>query len=137
MSFNSPKNTGVPLGQVEKNGEIKLKADIALGDGIRHADKGFTVSKILINGKEQSNAKNVVIVKIFPINYKNGEQLYKSLNKELFDELEDYIKPYAKKIYLNASVKFVVGSPIELNIKYKGKDYCFAGEVVQKAEKHP
>ena len=121
MSFNSPKNTGVPLGQVEKNGEIKLKADIALGDGIRHADKGFTVSKILINGKEQSNAKRGDIVKIFPINYKNGEQLYKSLNKELFDELEDYIKPYAKKISLNASVKFVVGSPIELNIKYKGK----------------
>ena len=137
MSFNSPKNTGVPLGQVEKNGEIKLKADIALGDGIRHADKGFTVSKILINGKEQSNAKRGDIVKIFPINYKNGEQLYKSLNKELFDELEDYIKPYAKKISLNASVKFVVGSPIELNIKYKGKDYCFAGEVVQKAEKRP
>lgn len=60
MSFNSPKNTGVPLGQVEKNGEIKLKADIALGDGIRHADKGFTVSKILINGKEQRDRKSVV-----------------------------------------------------------------------------
>ena len=137
MSFNSPKNTGVPLGQVEKNGEIKLKADIALGDGIRHADKGFTVSKILINGKEQSNAKRGDIVKLFPINYKNGEQLYKSLNKELFDELENYIKPYAKKISLNATVKFVVGSPIELNIIYKGKDYCFTGGVVQKAEKRP
>ena len=43
MSFNSPKNAGVPLGVVEKSGEIKLKESLSLGDGVRYRDKGFSV----------------------------------------------------------------------------------------------
>ena len=56
MSFNSPKNSGVPLGQIEKSGEIKLKTSIALGDGVHNNDKGFSISKILLNGKEEAKA---------------------------------------------------------------------------------
>ena len=137
MSFKSPKNAGVPLGIVEKSGEIKLKESLSLGDGVRYRDKGFSVSKILLNGKEVSNAKRGDIVKLFPIDYKKGDELFKSLNKQLFDELEDYIKPYNKKLSLNARVKFVVNSPIELNIIHNNKEYNFTGEVVQKAEKRP
>ena len=137
MSFNSPKNAGVPLGVVEKSGEIKLKESLSLGDGVRYRDKGFSVSKILLNGKEVSNAKRGDIVKLFPIDYKKGDELFKSLNKQLFDELEDYIKPYNKKISLNARVKFAVNSPIELNIIHNNKEYRFSGEIVQKAEKRP
>ena len=137
MSFNSPKNAGVPLGVVEKSGEIKLKESLSLGDGVRYRDKGFSVSKILLNGKEVSNAKRGDIVKLFPIDYKKGDELFKSLNKQLFDELEDYIKPYNKKISLNARVKFAVNSPIELNITHNNKEYRFSGEIVQKAEKRP
>ena len=137
MSFNSPKNSGVPLGQIEKSGEIKLKTSIALGDGVRNNDKGFSISKILLNGKEEAKANKGDIVKIFPINYKPGDFLHKSLNKELFDELEDYIKPYSKKITLNATVKFAVNSPVALNINYKGKEYTYTGEIIQKAEKRP
>ena len=137
MSFNSPKNAGVPLGIVEKSGEVKLKENLSLGDGVRYRDKGFSVSKILLNGKEVQNAKRGDIVKLFPIDYKKGDELFKSLNKQLFDELEDYIKPYNKKISLSAKVKFVVDSPIELNIIHNNKEYNFTGEVVQKAEKRP
>ncbi|MDU4882285.1 DUF3656 domain-containing protein [uncultured Clostridium sp.] len=137
MSFNSPKNAGVPLGIVEKSGEIKLKESLSLGDGVRYRDKGFSVSKILLNGKEVSNAKRGDIVKLFPIDYKKGDELFKSLNKKLFDELEDYIRPYNKKIALNAKVKFVVNSPIELTIIHNNKEYIFTGEIVQKAEKRP
>lgn len=137
MSFNSPKNTGVPLGVVEKSGEIKLKESLSLGDGVRYRDKGFSVSKILLNDKEVSNAKRGDSVKLFPIDYKKGDELFKSLNKQLFDELEDYIKPYSKKISLNARVKFVVNSPIELSIIHNNKEYIFIGEIVQKAEKRP
>lgn len=137
MSFNSPKNAGVPLGLVEKSGEIKLKESLSLGDGVRYRDKGFTVSKILLNGKEISSAKRGDIVKLFPIDYKKGDELFKSLNKELFDELEDYIKPYNKKISLNAKVRFVVNSPIEINIVHNNEEYTFTGEIVQKAEKRP
>lgn len=137
MSFNSPKNAGVPLGTVDKSGEIKLKESLALGDGVRYRDKGFSVSKILLNGKEVKNAQRGDIVKLFPIDYKKGDELFKSLNKELFDELENYIKPYNKKIPLNASVKFIVDSPIELTVIYNNKEYTFNGEIVQKAEKRP
>ena len=137
MSFNSPKNAGVPLGIVEKSSEIKLKESLSLGDGVRYRDKGFSVSKILLNGKEVSNAKRGDIVKLFPIDYKKGDELFKSLNKKLFDELEDYIKPYNKKIALNAKVKFIVNSPIELTIIHNNKEYKFTGEIVKKAEKRP
>ena len=64
MSFNSPKNSGVPLGQIEKSGEIKLKTSIALGDGVRNNDKGFSISKILLNGKEEAKANKGDIVKL-------------------------------------------------------------------------
>ena len=137
MSFNSPKNAGVPLGIVEKSGEIKLKESLALGDGVRYRDKGFSVSKILLNGKEVSAAKRGDVVKLFPIDYKKGDELFKSLNKQLFDELEEYLKPYTKKIPLNAVVNFAVDKPVVIKINYKGNDYEVLGEVVQKAEKRP
>lgn len=137
MSFNSPKNAGVPLGVVDKSGEIKLKESLSLGDGIRYRDKGFSLSKILLNGKEVKKAEKGDIVKLFPIDYKKGDELFKSLNKELFDELEDYIKPYNKKISLSAKVKFAINSPIELTIIHNNKEYSFSGEIVQKAEKRP
>ena len=114
--------------------KLSLKTSIALGDGVRNKDKGFSISKILLNGKEEAKANKGDIVKIFPINYKPGDFLHKSLNKELFDELEDYIKPYSKKIILNATVKFAVNSPVALNINYKGKEYTYTGEIIQKAE---
>ena len=41
MSFKNPRNTGVPLGKIEKNGEIVLKEDIGLGDGFRFRESGF------------------------------------------------------------------------------------------------
>lgn len=137
MSFNSPKNSGISLGFVDKNGEIKLGEDISIGDGIRYRDKGFTLSKILCNGKEIKEAKRGDKVKLFPIDYKKGEELFKSLNKELFDELEDFKKPYLKKIGVSATVIFAVDKPLTININYQGKDYKFTGEMVQKAEKKP
>ena len=137
MSYNSPKNAGIPLGVVDKNGEIVLGDDIALGDGVRYRDKGFTLSKMLLNGKEVQEAKKGDKVKMFPIDYKKGDQLFKSLNKKLFDELEGYLKPYYRKIPLKASVDFIVNQPLCLRIYYNGKEYEFLGEIVQKAEKRP
>ncbi len=137
MSYNSPKNAGVPLGKVDNNGEVILKEDIKLGDGVRYRDKGFTLSKILLNGKEVKEGKRGDKVKVFPIDYKKGDELFKSLNKELFDELEGYLKPFYKKIPLEAKVNFEVDKPFSLEVTYKGKDYKFLGEVVQKAEKRP
>ena len=137
MSYNAPRNTGVPLGRVESDGEIVLQDGLCLGDGIRYGDKGCSVSKILINGKEVESANRGDRVKLFPINYKKGEELFKSLNKKLYDELEDYVKPYVRKIGVNGRIKFKVGEPLGIIIKHNGKEYEFFGETVQKAEKRP
>lgn len=137
MSFNSPKNSGISLGVVDKSGDIVIKEDLAVGDGIRYRDKGFTLSKIVHNGNEVKSAKRGDKVKLYPIDYKKGDELFKSLNKQLFDELEEYLKPYTKKIPLNAVVNFAVDKPVVIKINYKGNDYEVLGEVVQKAEKRP
>lgn len=137
MSYNSPKNAGVPLGKVDNNGEVILQEDIKLGDGVRYRDKGFTLSKILLNGKEVKEGKRGDKVKVFPIDYKKGDELFKSLNKELFNELEGYLKPFYKKISLEAKVNFEIDKPFSLEVTYNGKDYKFLGESVEKAEKRP
>ena len=137
MSFNSPKNSGISLGVVDKSGDIVIKEDLAVGDGIRYRDKGFTLSKIVHNGNEVKSAKRGDKVKLYPIDYKKGDELFKRLNKQLFDELEEYLKPYTKKIPLNAVVNFAVDKPVAIKINYKGNDYEVLGEVVQKAEKRP
>lgn len=137
MSYNSPKNSGVPLGKVDSNGFIILQEDLKLGDGIRYGDKGFTVSKMILNNNEIIEGRRGDKVKIFPIDYKKGDNLFKSLNKELFNELEEYLKPYNRKISLSVKVNFKVNEPLSLEVNYRGKAYSFKGEIVEKAEKRP
>lgn len=137
MSYNSPKNSGVPLGKIDSNGYIVLQEDLKLGDGVRYGDKGFTLSKITLKNIEVAEAKRGEKVKLFPVDYKKGDSLFKSLNKELFNDLEQYLKPYSKKIPLSAKVTFKVGAPLTLNINYNNNNYEFFGEVVEKAEKRP
>lgn len=137
MSFKHPRNTGVPLGKIEKNGEIVLKEDIALGDGFRFMESGYSINKIITNGKEVKEAKRGERVKIFPIAYKVGDEIFKSLDRKLFDSLEDSIKPYNRKISLKANVTFKVAEPLRISIEYNDKNYEFLGEVVEKAEKRP
>ncbi|WP_195428409.1 U32 family peptidase [Clostridium sp. D46t1_190503_E9] len=137
MSFKHPRNTGVPLGRIEKNGEIVLKEDIALGDGFRFRESGFSINKIIANGKEVKEAKRGEKVKIFPTAYKVGDEIFKSLDKKLFDSLEDSIKPYNRKISLKAEVTFKVSEPLKMRIEYNNKNYEFLGEVIEKAEKRP
>ena len=48
---------------------------------------------MLLNGKEVKEAKRGDKVKMFPIDYKKGDELFKSLKKRVFDELEGYLKP--------------------------------------------
>ena len=49
MSFNNPRNTGLPLGRIEKNGEILLKENISIGDGFRFRETGYNINKIIKN----------------------------------------------------------------------------------------
>lgn len=137
MSFKHPRNTGVPLGKIEKTGAIILKEDISLGDGFRFRDTGFNVNKIMKDGIEVKEAKRGEKVKIFPTAYKTGDEIFKSLDKKLFDSLEDSLKPYNRKIDLSAKVSFKISEPLKLIVNYNDKEYVFLGEVVDKAEKKP
>lgn len=137
MSFNHPRNTGVPLGKIEKSGEIILKENIALGDGFRFRDTGFNINKIIKDGLEVKEAKRGEKVKIFPKAYKIGDEIFKSLDKKLFESLEDSLKPYNRKIDLTAKVSFKISEPLKLIVTYNDKEYTFLGEIVDKAEKKP
>ena len=137
MSFNHPRNTGVPLGKIEKSGEIILKENIALGDGFRFRDTGFNINKIIKDGLEVKEAKRGEKVKIFPKAYKIGDEIFKSLDKKLFESLEDSLKPYNRKIDLTAKVSFKISEPLKLIVTYNDKEYTFLGEIVNKAEKKP
>lgn len=137
ITFDNPKNAGVYLGKVDTNGEITLKEDISLGDGFRYKDKGFNINKITLDNKEIKDASIGMKVKVYPNLYKNGEHLYKSSDKKLFESLEDALKPYNKKINLKAEVIFKVDENLKIKIKYQNKEYEFLGDIVQRAEKKP
>jgi len=138
MSYNYPKNTGVFIGQVTNSGEIVLEENVALGDGIRFHDDGFTLSKIIKNNKEIREAFRGETVKLFPAGgYKKGYKLYKMSDKNLYDELKDDIKLYKRKIDLIGEVEFKVNAPLVIKTKFNGKEYKVFGETVEAATNTP
>lgn len=138
MSYNYPKNTGVFIGQVANDGEIILEENVALGDGIRFEDDGFTLSKILKNNKEVKEAFRGEKVKLFPTGgYKKGYKLYKMSDKRLYDELKEDIKLYKRKIGLIGEVEFKVNAPLCIKTKFNNKEYKVYGEIVEAATNKP
>ena len=137
MSFQIPKNTGIEIGKIDVKGFIKLTDSIALGDGVGFGKKGFTVSKILLNGKEVKKAGKGDKVKLYPEGYKEGDIIYRTSNKELLDSLSNRVKPYYKKIDLDVNVSFKYGEKIKLATIFNGIEYEVLGDVIEKAEKKP
>ena len=138
MSYNYPKNTGVFIGQVTNSGEITLEENVALGDGIRFHDDGFTLSKILKNNKEVKEAFRGETVKLFPTGgYKKGYKLYKMSDKKLYDELKEDTKPYRRKLDLIGVVEFKVNAPLVIKTKFNGKEYKVFGDIVEAAANTP
>ena len=138
MAFKTPRNTGVLLGEVLKNGEVLLLDDLSLKDGIRTNDDGFTVSKILMGNREVTEAKKGDKVKIFPKKYKANDKLYKTSDTKLLNELKtSYENPYERKINLKAYMKFKVNEPMELTVEYNGNYFTKTGDMVQVAVNRP
>lgn len=137
MSYSFPKNTGVELGKVDNDGSINLKQNIGVGDGVRYKDKGFTVSKILLNGNEVKTAKIGDKVKLFPKEYKKNDILFRTSSKELFDSLEGGIRPYIKKISLTGEVEFKLNQPIKLKTTFNDEEFYVEGDIVEVAERKP
>ncbi|MPQ44106.1 U32 family peptidase [Clostridium tarantellae] len=138
MAYETPRNTGIFIGEALKNREIILTEDIALKDGIRISDDGFTISKIILNNKEVEEAKKGDKVKIFPNRYKAHDKLYKASDIKLLNSLKTaYENPYEKKILLNSYLKFKVDEPCEITVEYNGNYYTKQGDLVQKAVNRP
>lgn len=133
MSYGHPRNTGILLGKVNKDHTIKLEENIKVKDGVRSEDKGFIISKIEKNNKEVAEASIGEIVKIKPVNYKTGNTLYKTLDIDLMDELNNTYKDiYHRKNLIDLEVTFKSGEPFYMKANYEGKVYEAYGEMVQK-----
>ncbi|MGL4990720.1 MAG: DUF3656 domain-containing U32 family peptidase [Sarcina sp.] len=138
MAYKTPKNTGVYLGKVGKNSEIILEQDIMVRDGIRIGEDGFTLSKIILNGKEVESAHAGDSIVMYPKKYKKADVCYKMSDTNLLNTLKkSYEKLYDKKIALTANIKFKVGMPLEIQIEYNGKRYIKSGDIVEIAQSSP
>lgn len=138
MAYKTPKNTGVFLGKIGKNSEIILEEDLTLRDGIRIGEDGFTLSKMILNGKEVTEAFAGDSVVMYPKKYKKGDICYKMSDTKLLNTLKkSYEKLYERKIELTANVKFKLGMPLSITINYNGNTFRKTGEVVEFAQSSP
>ncbi|WP_411678885.1 DUF3656 domain-containing U32 family peptidase [Clostridium thailandense] len=138
MAYSFPKNTGIELGRIQKDLTLVLKENISIKDGVRNGDGGFTVSKILKNGKEVEDAFKGEKVKLLPGEYKNGDTLHKTSDFKLLKKLEAFYKnAFERKISLKLKVKFKLNEPIKLATVYKSNVFEVEGEIVKEAIKRP
>ena len=138
MAYNYPKNTGIQIGRVNEKGEVVLKCSIALKDGLRNGEEGFTVSKIMADGVSVNEALKGDAVKIFPEKYKTNDDLYKTSDISFLKELKNvYSNPYSRKIEIAVKVIFSPDKPFNLSVNYDGRYFSYDGDIVQKARNNP
>lgn len=138
MAYNFPKNTGIRLGKVNNDMSITLEQEVSLKDGIRCKNSGFTVSKIIVDGKATLNAAKASIAQIEPQRYQVGDVLYKTSDDALLEKLEQsYENPYNKKVEITCSISFIVGEKLRLKGMFLNKEYLVTGAIVQKAINKP
>lgn len=138
MAYDYPKNTGIEIGKVNEKGEVILKCNIALKDGLRNGEKGFNISKIIKKDMYVSKALKGDAVKIFPKGYKIGDILYKTSDISFFEELKNvYKNPYSRKIEIPVKVVFSPGRHISLSADYDDRHFAYDGDIVEEAHNKP
>lgn len=136
MATESPKNTGVYLGKANKDLSVIIQEDLRVKDGISYNDKGFTLSKIIMDGKSVSSASAGDKVKLYPLNYKQGDKLFKTHSNELMEKYSNLspIKPYGE---LQLFYTFKIDNKFVLTGIYKGITYTVEGGIVSEAINKP
>lgn len=138
MSYSYAKNTGIYIGEIEKDLTVKLQEDVNINDGIRSEDTGFIITKIIKGNKEVNEAFKGEKVKLFPTKYNLKDKLYKTSDSKLLNELsEAYRSPYNRKLELNIKVSFKIGEPLELFVCYDNIELSITGDIVQEAVSRP
>lgn len=144
MAWNSPKNTGLPLGHMIK-GKVKLLRPLRLGDGVRQGDEGFIVTKIQRNGKTLTEAFQGDVVEIYPHRLKEGIEIFKTSDSLLMKNIGKSVKETMDKAYLgDISIKFQIGKKVEikgivksLDGTFKSKEITVVGPIVEESENRP
>lgn len=138
MAYDYPKNTGIEIGKVNEKGEIALKCNIALKDGLRNGEKGFTVLKIMVKGIPVNEALKGDAVKIYPKEYKTNDILYKTSDISFFEELKSvYKNPYSRKIEIPVKIVFSPNKHINLSSDYDGRHFEYDGDIAEEAYNKP
>ncbi|MGH4119582.1 DUF3656 domain-containing U32 family peptidase [Clostridium sp.] len=138
MAYKVPKNSGLPIGRVAADLSVTLLENVALKDGIMFSDDGFSIAKIIMDGKDVEKAVTGSRVMLKPTKYKAGDFLYKISDVELMNELaKSYIDKYKRKIALNLSIEFSVNKPLCISASYMGKNFHALGDLVQVAVNKP
>ncbi|WP_079427988.1 U32 family peptidase [Clostridium oryzae] len=138
MAYENPKNSGIKIGKVDSNGDIRLEDNIAVKDGFSIGENGAFINKIIYKGNEVQHAGKNQTVKLYPNFNKKGADVYKTSDNQLNEELRETFKDkYSKKIKLDVQIQFSVGSKLALYTVYNGIKYEYKGEIVEKAIHKP
>ncbi len=138
MAINNPKNTGVLIGTVGKDMHISLSTDIEIKDGISNGSGGFTLSKIAKKGETVEKAIKGDRVRLYPVEYKIGDKLYKTSSESLTKKYSPYKSESIKSPEaLSLEYSFKKDEPFTLTGTYKGRFYKVQGDKVQEAINRP
>ncbi len=140
MISPSPKSSGIKIGTVEKYNPASQKATIALsksviaGDGIeiwteKEPHVGCGISK-----PAQKNSKISLKIKG---NIKKGNDVYKSYDKQLNDELKKEYAKDTRKREVFASLTAKLNSPIKLKLSCKNITIEEEGTLILPAQNKP
>ncbi len=138
MSFNYPKNTGVPIGMVNKDGSIVLTEQLHKGDGLRVGEKGLTVEGIRDGADTKEKAAPGETVNLTGRSRLPEGTLYKTYDFELMDSLKrSHNGMYDRKIELTANLYFRAGEKAKLSLTHNGKEYIRESKEVETPIKAP
>lgn len=138
MSFNYPKNTGVPVGRVNRDGSLTLTQTLRKGDGLRVGEKGLTVEGIRNKESVRESADAGETVSLLGRSKLPEGTLYKTFDFELMDGLKrSHNGMYDRKISLTASLTFIPGKPAVLKVLFNHKEYTRESRVVETPLKAP
>lgn len=138
MAYNFPKNTGIFLGKVNKDMTITLSKDIRAQDGIRTENGGFIITSIIKDNEKVKEAHKGDRVKLLPVKYNHGENLYVTSDTELMEKLHhNYDDIYGRKMPIDMKVTVEIGKPLHIVSNYRNQVFEVYGDVVEAAAKKP
>ncbi len=117
LSVNNPKNQGVYLGDILKDGTIILKNEVSLGDGISSLNDGCILTKILLNGEKIKKGEKGMRVKFFPSKFKKGDKIFKTSDESFEKNLrKSFDTEYEKDNKINCDFTFHPHKPMMMRL---------------------